>query len=313
MSKADKSFVKKKKNTEESSINLANIDTTFILNDINPSKLDRLHTMTEIQNIFKSVPTNNNTSKVSLDKKKDDLKNITTKLESIGFSDKTKEPIFTTVNGSFKFNIFSNFENKKEILSGNCNINCWYCRNLVPRDFMPLALPLKYYPSFTEYKFAHNSLINTIDKLNYKVSEVVNVNDKDKDKINYDKVNLSVKDRMSYSDSGSEKTLIINEYFDGEGIFCSFNCMLAFVKENNNVKYKNSYMLILTLYKVIFGNYPKEKILEAPSWKMLKEYGGELTINEYRKCFQLVSYKDMNQYIKALPSSPVNNLFLEIK
>ncbi len=89
--------------------------------------------------------------------------------------------------------------------------------------------------------------------------------------------------------------------FKAEGVFCSFNCMLSYTSEYDNYKYKDSISLIHLLYQAVF---PKKNILitdlkPAPSWKLLKPYGGELTIDEYRKSFQLISYKSLNQNIES--------------
>ncbi len=82
---------------------------------------------------------------------------------------------------------------------------------------------------------------------------------------------------------------------------CSFNCMFAYITEYDNYKYKDSASLIQLLYHSYF---PGKNILlsdfkPAPSWKLLKPYGGELTIDEYRKSFQVVGYKPLNQNIES--------------
>jgi len=77
--------------------------------------------------------------------------------------------------------------------------------------------------------------------------------------------------------------------------------MFAYITEYDNYKYKDSASLIQLLYHSYF---PGKNILlsdfkPAPSWKLLKPYGGELTIDEYRKSFQVVGYKPLNQNIES--------------
>ena len=66
------------------------------------------------------------------------------------------------------------------------------------------------------------------------------------------------------------------------------------------------------LFHMIFDKYPVN-LLKASSWKMLKDFGGDQTIDEFRKNFQIVSYSDIGQYIRKMPTSPVNELLLENK
>lgn len=323
---SSQTFVKKnkKKTTSNATIDISKLETTFVLNEINPIKLDKTFSMNEIQNIHKTYDTTNNTSKINIKNNTNELKNITTKLANLGFSEKNKEPIFTTVHGSSKINVFTNFLNKRELLTGNdickntsesykdnksCKWNCWWDRNQICNDIVPLSLPLKYVPSYTENKILHNSLINMSEKLEYKMNDNVELNDKDKHKIFLDRNIITKKEKNQNID------YIDNDYYEGEGIFCSFNCMISYLKEvqSHNIKYKNCSMLILKMYKDIFGYYPKEIIMEAPSWKMLNEYGGDLSLLEFRKCFQMITYKELSQYIKLMPSGPVNNLFIEVK
>ena len=79
----------------------------------------------------------------------------------------------------------------------------------------------------------------------------------------------------------------VNEFMC-EGIFCSFNCIMAYLNDtnNNNIKYRECGMYVTLLYRVVFGKSCwLEKIIPSPSWKNLKEYGGRLTIDEFRNTF----------------------------
>jgi len=80
-----------------------------------------------------------------------------------------------------------------------------------------------------------------------------------------------------------------NDFFETEGLFCSFPCCKAFIIDQKScVKYKESLALLSLLLIKLYG-----KIVEiptAPSWKIIKEYGGHLTIEEYRATFGKLEY-----------------------
>ena len=73
-------------------------------------------------------------------------------------------------------------------------------------------------------------------------------------------------------------------YFNGKfycyGNFCSYNCAHSFnLDTNDNVWKKNS-----LLHLMYFKTYNKNvEITQAPHWSSLQEFGGSLTINQFRK------------------------------
>jgi hypothetical protein len=81
--------------------------------------------------------------------------------------------------------------------------------------------------------------------------------------------------------------------FRVRGIFCSFACMLAY--SNNTKKLQPKRYLINFLYKKLTGQL-HINFKEAPNKSVLKEYGGHLTIEEYRKLsseytsYQMIEY-----------------------
>lgn len=110
-----------------------------------------------------------------------------------------------------------------------------------------------------------------------------------------------------------------NGYFDTEGIFCSFNCMSSYLHDNcSNVIYKDSGALIYLLYKTLFKEYPvKMNIRKALSWKLLKQYGGNLSIEEFRDMFNIVNSLTENIEYNGkiptgkLPLNPVKLTYLD--
>lgn len=87
----------------------------------------------------------------------------------------------------------------------------------------------------------------------------------------------------------NDRTAGTNEYFQTMGVYCSFPCCLAFINEHKHVPlYRNSKSLLYSLYFKLYGT--KLKIKPAPSWECLKNYGGNLSIEEFRKKFCVCNY-----------------------
>ena len=153
------------------------------------------------------------------------------------------------------------------ISTSNNNKNgntCFWCRNKF--DFLAIGCPIKFVNSYVLKKVYSN-----ITKNCYTIKENIQEN----------QTNL-YKDKENY-------TLFKNGYFLTDGSFCSFNCCIAFIIDNNHDKmYNNSTILLKQFYYQIF-NIPM-KIKPAPSWKTLKEYGGHLTIREFRDSFKKLTF-----------------------
>lgn len=80
-----------------------------------------------------------------------------------------------------------------------------------------------------------------------------------------------------------------NDYFLTYGVFCSFPCCLAYLREHpKKTLFRNSKSLLYSLY---YKLYNKElNIKPAPSWECLKVHGGNLSIEEFRKSFCNCNY-----------------------
>jgi hypothetical protein len=80
-----------------------------------------------------------------------------------------------------------------------------------------------------------------------------------------------------------------NEIYITDGYFCSFNCCLAFIHDNqHNVYYKKSLVLLNQYYYKLYN--VKMNVIPAPHWRLLKDYGGYMTIEEFRTCFKNISF-----------------------
>lgn len=90
-----------------------------------------------------------------------------------------------------------------------------------------------------------------------------------------------------------------NEIFTVKGIFCSFNCVKAYMLDKNS---KNLY-LVSYLFKKIKGYY--SKIIPALPKELLKIFGGNMTIEEYRKNFISVTEYYTNTFPMVYSKSEV--------
>jgi len=102
-----------------------------------------------------------------------------------------------------------------------------------------------------------------------------------------------------------------SEKYIVDGIYCSFNCILAFLDSTRHSMYDNSNMLLSNIYNNLFDS-DLASVIPAPSWKLLKEYGGNKSIEEFRDNFNKIEYKNVNNYILELPKQlPVGWLYEE--
>lgn len=82
-----------------------------------------------------------------------------------------------------------------------------------------------------------------------------------------------------------------NDFFETEGIFCSFPCCKSYIlNQRNSTRHKDSAALLSMLFYTLYRK--KQNIPLAPSWKNLIEYGGHLTIQEFRSSFGKLEYEE---------------------
>ncbi len=105
------------------------------------------------------------------------------------------------------------------------------------------------------------------------------------------------------------------EYADGkytsEGCFCSFNCCMAYIQDNiNKPEYAKSRYLLTRMHFEVFGD-PKFLITPAPSWKVLDNYGGTWSIEQFRSSLTNVIVTHKLSTSKLLEYRPVGHIFEE--
>jgi len=129
--------------------------------------------------------------------------------------------------------------------AGSDNYCCYWCRHSISE--IPVGCPVKYVPSMI-----HKSYFSEINKEKFMVKE-------------------SMISPVVMPDIIQET----NDYYETDGIFCSLECAMAFIKDNK----KNS---LYTDSEILLNRIAGRKVEPAPHWRLLKSYGGHLDIKEFR-------------------------------
>jgi hypothetical protein len=157
-----------------------------------------------------------------------------------------------------------------------------------------MACPMKYvFPQLTKKYLSH------ISKNIYYIKENI---------VSYDEKSFVLrigKNRNSHTDTSKDKDssddtpefwIEKNGYYVTDGIFCSFNCTLAYIYEHKHEnKYSLSEMLLYKLHSQLTGKSGAEsdtrvRLNPAPSYRLLEDYGGHLSIESFRKNFNTVEF-----------------------
>jgi len=101
----------------------------------------------------------------------------------------------------------------------------------------------------------------------------------DRNKFTNQPIGLPIQYIPEFTDKNNATT---NDYYLTHGVFCSFECALAYLKDNKHQPLlSNSLMLLNHLHVKLFGvDLNLNKV--AQPWQTLKEYGGIYNIEEFR-------------------------------
>ena len=144
---------------------------------------------------------------------------------------------------------------------------CFWCRHTFTSQ--PLGCPIKYVPNVISRTY-----FSEITKDRFTVKESVFTGQQ--------------------IDDGIDIKIEKNDYYETDGIFCSPNCLYAFILENKkNPIYSESEHLFTRL---IYDILKITKINPAPHWRLLEEYGGTLTIDAFRLSFSNIEFENKGVY-----------------
>jgi hypothetical protein len=233
----------------------------FILKNINTEVIDQKYGLSGISNLItnedESQQPLNTTNILELNENhQNEIKEV------ISFLDDSKRTYQCNIS---MIDFLSGFDTEK------LRYRCYWCRNTY--NTSSIGCPIRYISSK-----AIKSYHSEVSKDNYIIKEQITRN-----KRKY----IENNNKYVKTDTVIDK----KEYFETDGVFCSFNCCKAFIEDNkHNNLYINSNILLVKMYNDMFGkniNY----ITPAAHWRLLKEYGGYMTITEFRENFNKASYE----------------------
>lgn len=98
-------------------------------------------------------------------------------------------------------------------------------------------------------------------------------------------------------------------HYETDGVFCSFNCCLAFIQDQqHDARYIASRELLYHYY--ITTQHTKQQLHPAPHWRLLQDYGGNLTIDEFRKSFSANTFTPKDLTISTYPQVyPIGHIY----
>jgi hypothetical protein len=164
-------------------------------------------------------------------------------------------------------------------------VHCFWCRHGF--TYKPIGCPVEYIPHRMIKKY-HSEITKDV----YVLRE-----------------NVTSSQLKNMQPSDSKIQVQERDYYLMDGLFCSFNCCLAFIRDNRFPLYHNSETYLNKIYFDIFG-VDSAPLMAAPSWRLLKNYGGHMTIEEFRFNFYKVEYFDINNVVCPFPNSkPIGFLF----
>ena len=255
----------------------------FILKNINIEKIYEKYGIILDNNIVNSENIPNNSTKLT-------EINMEKPLELISFIDESKKS-YQCIMSMLDFNTHKNIQTLK--------YNCYWCRH--PFNTYPIGCPINYISN--KITKSYHSEINKytyIIKENISKTKLLNKNND---------INTPFKFTV-LKNNNSTFDIKQDEFFFTDGCFCSFNCCKAFIKDNkNNSLYQQSDILLTKIFNDIMNKDVKNKKLyninPAPSWKLLKEYGGHMDITTFRNSFNKIMYESHGMF------KPVGYLFEE--
>lgn len=160
---------------------------------------------------------------------------------------------------------------------------CFWHRNPIPENVHPIGCPIRYIPSKT-LKTYHSE----ISKENYTISESV------------------TQARAEHVENRGDSRFYTHKrgYYETDGIFCSFNCCMAYINSPENKRnplYRYSENLLIMMYNDVNNGANIKEISPAPHWRTLEEYGGHLSVEAFTQSFNKVDYLD-NGFISFVSS-----------
>mgnify|MGYP001417201186 CR=1 FL=1 len=193
-----------------------------------------------------------------------EINSTTTKLSDLMCQKGTPEPIsFLDESKRLHTCMVSMIDFNSKMNINLLRYHCYWCKH--PFENRPIGCPITYVSGKAIKKYHSH-----ITKDNYTIKENIINTDM---KINDPNINI-----------------LTDEYYETDGVFCSFNCCKAWILDNkHNRLYDSSDMLLTKMYNDLL-NSKLVKINVAPHWRILEHYGGHLNIIQFREGFSNIEY-----------------------
>ena len=238
----------------------------FSLLGVNINKVDQKYSIVPSIQEEETIP--DNATKI------DDLDIIKKTPDIVSFLDESKQIRKCTVS-------MIDFQTEKK-LGAKIRYKCFWDRNYIPDNVSPIGCPIRYIPNK-----AVKTYISEISKEKYTIRE-----------------NVTDKKSIELRDNGDSRLSVESyNYYQTDGIFCSFNCCMAYIQSSenkNNPIYRYSESLLLKMYNSFNPEEETIEIVSAPHWRTLVEFGGNLSIEQFRESFNKVSYIDHGIYCVSI-------------
>lgn len=232
----------------------------FFLNNVNIEKIEQKYGIGVALNEFDHTVPENAT-------RIDDLNIVKKTPEIVSFLDESKRVHKCSVS-------MIDFNSRQQVEKGK--YKCFWDKHEIPQDVQPIGCPLRYVSSK-----ATKSYHSEISREQYTISEQIT-----------EKRANQISERVQ-----NKLSLERNNYYETDGVFCSFNCCLAYILEPEHKRdpsYRHSEMLLLQMYNDFQGENKKidniAEIVPAPHWRLLTDFGGTLNIDKFRESFNKVQY-----------------------
>lgn len=237
----------------------------FTLRNINTEKIEQKYGITIVSNISSvdEKPPENSTKLTELAEDHNDV---------ISFLDETKRLYQCHIS-------MIDYKSGEEVKS--LKYRCYWDHN--PFETNPIGCPIQYIS-----KKAVKNYYSEVGKDFYTIKENITRQRSGMIQSNKSKFVFS---QIDIPTSTCSININNNDYYSTDGVFCSFNCCKAFIKENkHNKMYENSDTLLSKLYQDMY-NVKSIVINPAPHWRLLSVYGGYLTIQQLRDKFNKTTYE----------------------
>jgi len=274
----------------------------FTLHNINTEKIEQKYGITIVSNIANvdEAPPENSTKLTELSELNNEHVDV------ISFLDETKRLYQCHIS-------MIDFKSGEDIK--NLKYCCYWCRHKF--DSASIGCPIKYIS-----KKAVKNYYSEVSKDFYTIKE--NITRNRSQMLHTSKSKFVFSPHLAVEKTDETATAIappppttcsinINnkDYYSTDGIFCSFNCCKAFIKENKHNKlYENSDILLTKLYEDMY-NVKNIVINPSPHWRLLIEYGGYLTIQQFRDNFNKTTYESHGVIRNTDIFKPIATLYEE--